>query len=73
MPGAVEQLEEGEGQMGRVGWGSEDLVEPSGHGLAGGASLRARLLMSPVCSLGSRDLLGHYESQDQAHGPVSWG
>lgn len=29
------------------GWGSEDLVEPAGHGLAGGASLRARLLMSP--------------------------
>lgn len=69
MPGAVEQLEEGEGQMGGVGWGSEDLVEPAGHGLAGGASLRARLLMSPVCSLASRDLLG----QDQAHGPVSQG
>lgn len=58
LPGAVEQLEEEEGHMGR---GSEDLVEQAGLGLAGGASLRARLLMSAVCTLGPRDLPG----QDQ--------
>lgn len=53
------------------GGGSEDLVEPAGQGVAGGASLRAWLLMSPVCSLGSQDLPG--QDQDQAHGPVSQG
>lgn len=71
MPGAVEQLRK-KGQT----WGwreSEYLVEPAGQGLAGGASLRAWLLMSPVCNLGSQDLPGQDEFQDQAPGPISYG
>lgn len=66
--------------------GSEDLVEPAGQGLAGGASLRAWLLMSPVCrtSLGrtrtrTRPMgqfhraepgLGHTRSEPGSRGPV---
>lgn len=54
---------------------SEDQVEPACQGLAGGASLRSWLLMSPVCSLRYWDLPGrissrtrsvHRVSQDQA-------
>lgn len=52
-------LARGRGTAGGRGWRrSEDLVEPAGHGLAGGASLRARLLMSPVCPVGFRDQAG---------------
>lgn len=58
-------------EEGQMGGGSEDPVEPAGQGLAGGASLRARLLMSPVCSLGSGDLPGQDQAQAQAHGMVS--
>lgn len=67
----MEQLEEVKSDGGWGGRWSEDLVELVGQGLAGGASLRAWLLMSSLCSLGCWDLPGQNEFQAQVNGPAS--